>query len=437
MPVSGNMMDELYGELTSEALISITYANNLYRTVFTAGRIRSLGFSAPLINPAAFFNMRSEMYMRERLPARQGVLIRTDIWENSRHGFGRLFRELEKAAATENDPRYEAVHERYTTLPEDLPVYIHELTAQITADSDSPYEKVMAIAAWLNENCDYSLEPEIVPAGEDFVEYFLKTGVGYCTYYATALAVMARCEGIPSRYITGFALEERESGARYIATGETAHAWTEIYFKGIGWMEIDPLKWNPASPLNRRVVEEESDEVPELPAVVTETPDSETDGPVEDIDDTTALRDRNVFRFIVISTAVLIVLIVLSYFAVRVLLRRKERQFALGRILIRRSDNYQRLEIYYKDILKQLALLDLSPMPGETLVTFPERTDAKLVLDGVSFSSIAKRVSNHHFAGIAPEQEHVEEAYRYHRLLEVHLFEILGKWVYLIRRAVR
>ena len=78
------------------------------------------------------------------------------------------------------------------------------------------------------------------PTGRDFVSWFLlDERQGYCTSFATAMAVMARMVGLPARYIEGYAaVPDSDSVAR--VTQQQAHAWTEIYFAGFGWLPFDP-----------------------------------------------------------------------------------------------------------------------------------------------------------------------------------------------------
>ena len=436
-PLGGSRTERLYSELTRDIEMTIMHANSRYQSLFTTGRIRSLTFSQQLVNPVAFFNMRSEIYMHQRMPMRHGIQLRTRIWDNSRRDFDRLFLELEDIALNENDTRFEAMVERYTVLPESLPVSVRELAAEITADDETPYAKVMSIVKWLGDNCEYSLQPDIVPEGEDFTEYFLETRIGYCTYFATALAVMARSEGIPARYITGFALEKVEYTQSFIATGETAHAWVEIYFNGIGWVEIDPLNWNAEEPLNSSepvelpVIElPPVDYSPELPPV-----NNEDEITVSSIIDETP--DENYYWLFLTIPLMLIVLYFSIRLTIRALLGRKNRQFALKKVISRKSSRFHCLETYYDDILKQLTLLYLQPAPGETLVTFPQRVDSRISLEGMDFSTIAKSLADYHFAGIEPDRKQVEDACLYHQLLEDYLLEWLGKWMYIFKRAIR
>ena len=81
--------------------------------------------------------------------------------------------------------------------------------------------------------------------------------------------------------------------------------------------------------------------------------------------------------------------------------------------------------------------MDIKPFPGETLLTFPARVDDRLKLEPVEFTAVAKTVADYHFAGIEPLREHLEEAHKYHKALENHLLEWFGKWMYLLKRAIR
>ena len=68
------------------------------------------------------------------------------------------------------------------------------------------------------------------------MDYFLETREGYCVYYASAMTVMARCAGVPSRFVSGFGMRQGENANWYYTSDATAHAWTEIYLQNIGWI---------------------------------------------------------------------------------------------------------------------------------------------------------------------------------------------------------
>ena len=107
----------------------------------------------------------------------------------------------------------------------------------------TPEAKLEALVRYLQANYVYSLEAPAVPRGEDAADYFLfRLKRGRCDLFATALAIMARAEGIPTRLATGF-LEgqyDKESGA-YLLRESDRHAWVEAYVPSSGgWITLDP-----------------------------------------------------------------------------------------------------------------------------------------------------------------------------------------------------
>jgi len=138
--------------------------------------------------------------------------------------------------------RSEENHNLYTVLPDNLPSRISDLARDITKDAQNTYEKVSAIESYLRKNYKYTLTPDNVPPDRDFIDYFLFDGKeGYCTYYATAMTVMLRALGIPARYVEGYVLPpEQSSDGYYTVLNSNAHAWTEVYFEGFGWLIFEP-----------------------------------------------------------------------------------------------------------------------------------------------------------------------------------------------------
>ncbi len=139
---------------------------------------------------------------------------------------------------------------KYLQLPSDTPAVIAETARQVTADDASNYEKALALQEFLRSSpFAYS---EIAPVekgydgtGVQVIAKFLEEHRGYCIHFASAMAVMARELGIPSRLIVGFqpgsARNGLESGRRvYDVTNKDLHAWPELYFSGIGWVRFEP-----------------------------------------------------------------------------------------------------------------------------------------------------------------------------------------------------
>ncbi len=136
----------------------------------------------------------------------------------------------------------DSVYDRYLQLPEDLPERVKALALEISSAYSNNYDKVKAIEEYLSSNYTYTLTPEAIPRNSDFVDSFLfESKEGYCTYYATAMAVLVRSLGIPARYAEGFILPPQpDENSVYNVTNEQAHAWVEVYFDGFGWLTLEP-----------------------------------------------------------------------------------------------------------------------------------------------------------------------------------------------------
>jgi hypothetical protein len=123
---------------------------------------------------------------------------------------------------------------------------VRQKAEEVTAGLATPYEKAKALARYLrgSEFTYATIGPE-VPGNGDLVDTFLfaENGrVGYCQYYASAMAVMARALGIPARVAVGFAPGEEIEDDLYLAREANAHAWAEIYFPGYGWEIFEATK---------------------------------------------------------------------------------------------------------------------------------------------------------------------------------------------------
>ena len=132
------------------------------------------------------------------------------------------------------------VQRRYIKLPDTLDPRIAELAHEITAKVKTPMEKAAAIQAYLSK-FRYTLD---LPSQrqKDPVAYFLfERKAGHCEYFASAMAVLLREEGIPSRIVNGFRGGEwNELTGNFIVRAKDAHSWVEVYFPGVGWYAFDP-----------------------------------------------------------------------------------------------------------------------------------------------------------------------------------------------------
>jgi len=116
------------------------------------------------------------------------------------------------------------------------------LTKQIVAGIEDPYEKMKLLERYLRDNYRYTLSTRAIDTNEDFVENFLfDEKQGYCTYFATSLAIMGRMADVPTRYVEGFLTNDFEdTDGLYEVGSNRAHAWVEAYIDEVGWVQFEP-----------------------------------------------------------------------------------------------------------------------------------------------------------------------------------------------------
>lgn len=127
----------------------------------------------------------------------------------------------------------------YLQVPDTVPEEVFRLVRDIVDKNKavSNYDKVICLKKYLEDNYKYTLDAKELPEGADFVDNFLfKEKQGYCTYFASALAIMCRIADVPAIYVEGF----KQSGSS-IVTNNMAHAWVEVNLTGDSmWLIADP-----------------------------------------------------------------------------------------------------------------------------------------------------------------------------------------------------
>jgi len=115
----------------------------------------------------------------------------------------------------------------------------------------NPREAALALERYLHHEGGFTYTLNPPPrrrslAEEDPINEFVVQGrQGHCEYFASALALMLRSQGIPSRLIVGYKGGEWNSvGGYYEVRQLEAHAWVEAWiFQGdqpLGWLRLDP-----------------------------------------------------------------------------------------------------------------------------------------------------------------------------------------------------
>lgn len=138
------------------------------------------------------------------------------------------------------------IREKYLALPDTVTDRTRKLAQTITADSKTTYDKARAIETYLRTHITYNADVDPIPAGVDGVDYFLfDRPEGYCNYYASAMAVLARSVGIPARVASGYAVGSASDDGYYHIKEANAHSWPELYFGELGWIEFEPTTSQP------------------------------------------------------------------------------------------------------------------------------------------------------------------------------------------------
>ena len=119
---------------------------------------------------------------------------------------------------------------------------VHSDAARFTiSETERDRQLAARLAAFVRDGASYTLSPPPLPAGRDATDFFLfETHSGYCTHFASSLAVLCRAVGLPSRIVSGYVDPEWDAKDGIGLLREAAaHAWTEVWIRGRGWTTFD------------------------------------------------------------------------------------------------------------------------------------------------------------------------------------------------------
>ena len=226
-PLSGE------GDMEAETL-HIHLLNAGTTTLFAPARTRTLQMESRRM--VLYFNLASEWFLTRNLEAGDEYTVTFLPYTPG----SKATEAAVKASAGMEDGYYNEAAKRYLSIPRHIQQEIYDIAAKATAGCSTPYEKAMGIQNYLRNNYAYTLHTQTPPEGVDFVAWFLiGEKQGYCTYFATAMTMLCRIAGLPARYVTGYLAVPDDNGIALV-TGEDAHAWTEVYLNGFGWLDFDP-----------------------------------------------------------------------------------------------------------------------------------------------------------------------------------------------------
>ena len=419
--------DELYADLTLNLEMNIT-SLVFGTTVFHAGQVEAIE-SASLDTEDLFFNRQSEIFIAGAHRRSLRYMLKTRIFDRQLDDFDQNILTLQSLTINKPDHLLDDIKDAYLQLPESLPDSVFAACESITAGYHTPYEKALAIERWLAANCAYTLTPGDPPEGQDFVAHFLQTREGYCVYYASAMTVLARCAGLPARYVTGFALHQdplSRTPESYVATNATAHAWSEIYFQGIGWLSFDPTGWDFSEYAVTNEITASSNDTDRLPADVNMTDSSDGELHVDDGS------DAGIHILIGVILTLLAALMLFACIRIISLLHGTVGYF--NRLYRKYKEYSQMMNACYGRIIRQMGFLGFKMQPDDTITSFACRIDRQL--GGDAMTAACETIIRVRFALYSPSEDDVMRLCAFSTALEKRLRQKLGLSGYIWRRLL-
>lgn len=130
---------------------------------------------------------------------------------------------------------------QYLTLPPTITSRVSRLARDWAGRETNPFAQAQSIERNLKQQYRYDLDSPSGAAKNPIEDFLFSSKRGHCEYYATAMAVMLRTLGIPSRDVTGFAAATyNRFGHFYVVRQSDAHSWVEAWFEHVGWQRFDP-----------------------------------------------------------------------------------------------------------------------------------------------------------------------------------------------------
>jgi transglutaminase-like putative cysteine protease len=228
----------------------------------------------------------------------------------------------------------------FLELPDEVPDRLRAVFDEVTAGTTTGYDAAFAIQQYLREDFSYSVSTPVQDGydgdGFEAIADFLEERSGYCVHFASAMAILTRMAGIPSRvslgYLPGDRVGSNDDGVvGYRVGSDDLHAWPELYFAGVGWVPFEPTPGRGSVPAYAVEASDapEAEDVPE--ATATRTPSAtpaptattEADGSASSAD-----RDTPVTLGAVAGSALIVVLLALLLLPAGVRMVRRGRRRA-------------------------------------------------------------------------------------------------------------
>ncbi len=148
--------------------------------------------------------------------------------------------------------------EKDLAIPEKEKPHVARVIMALGLKGKTPSEIKASLVNYFQNEFKYSLTQQekkrsITPLGD----FLFHSRSGHCEYFATATALLLRESGIPSRYASGYTVQEFSGFENcFVVRERHAHAWVLVYDKG-RWSDFDttPSNWFIADKENSSVFE--------------------------------------------------------------------------------------------------------------------------------------------------------------------------------------
>lgn len=281
----------------------------------------------------------------------------------------------------------DSVYKDYTDEPV-LSERMRSLLDELLDGIDNKYDRLKCIEAFLG-SMEYNLSPGKIPSEVDdagsYLDYLIfDSKKGYCSYYATAFVLLARAEGLPARYVQGYRVPLSAADSIEV-NSSMAHAWPEVYFEGVGWIDFEPTpgyktetRWDTVS--EKKESGKYATNTEQYMHKITEKSDTERNGQNK-------AEEKKSFtikwNMVALTIGVVALIAVLIYFVDGILTKRRYKsltELEKAKVLCRRNMN----------LLKYLGY-ELND--GETLEEFAGRCRMKLSAEDMEFIECYERLS--------------------------------------------
>lgn len=176
------------------------------------------------------------------MPGRGDERIRYTLWSRAPDRDAMRLRRDRAIAPFEPNTGGPRRARRYLQLPE-LDPRVAARAAEIVSGHGSDFERALAIRDALRRDGRYTDSPPALgDAMQSPIEAFVLGDLeGHCEYFASAMVVLARSQGLPSRLVNGFAGGVPNVMGGFVEVSRAdAHAWVEVHFERAGWVRFDP-----------------------------------------------------------------------------------------------------------------------------------------------------------------------------------------------------